>query len=76
MENKNKTSQLKLIHYGKHSEGYILKHGVMKEELLQSLTELQKLNMVQQNQMAIKQESRVLMLSEKARGDANPILLN
>ena len=36
--------------------------------------ELVKLSTARQNQMH-EQESRVLMLSEKARGDANPILL-
>ncbi|MGM9925060.1 MAG: Fe-S cluster assembly protein SufD [Bacillus sp. (in: firmicutes)] len=63
-----------IIHYGKHSEGYILKHGVMKESASSIFNGIGKIEHGATKSNA-EQESRVLMLSEKARGDANPILL-
>lgn len=61
-------------HYGKNSEGYILKHGVMKEAAQSIFNGIGKIEHGASKSNA-EQESRVLMLSEKARGDANPILL-
>lgn len=64
----------KVIHWGKHSEGYILKHGVMKDEASSIFNGIGKIEHGATKSNAV-QESRVLMLNEKARGDANPILL-
>jgi Fe-S cluster assembly protein SufD len=63
-----------VIHHGKHSEGYILKHGVMKESASSIFNGIGKIEHGATKSNA-EQTSRVLMLSEKARGDANPILL-
>ncbi|MFJ7994028.1 Fe-S cluster assembly protein SufD [Peribacillus frigoritolerans] len=63
-----------IIHYGKRSEGYILKHGVMKDSASSIFNGIGKIEYGATKANA-EQESRVLMLSEKARGDANPILL-
>ncbi|MCA1031604.1 Fe-S cluster assembly protein SufD [Bacillus timonensis] len=63
-----------VIHHGKHSEGYILKHGVMKDSASSVFNGIGKIEHGASKSNA-EQESRVLMLSEKARGDANPILL-
>ncbi|UQD53218.1 Fe-S cluster assembly protein SufD [Bacillus methanolicus] len=64
----------KVIHFGKHSEGYILKHGVVKDSATSVFNGIGKIEHGASKSNA-EQESRVLMLSEKARGDANPILL-
>ncbi|WP_019413391.1 Fe-S cluster assembly protein SufD [Paenisporosarcina sp. TG20] len=64
----------KIIHWGKHSEGYILKHGVMKDEASSIFNGVGKIEHGATKANAV-QESRILMLNEKARGDANPILL-
>ncbi|MGG3888092.1 Fe-S cluster assembly protein SufD [Metabacillus fastidiosus] len=63
-----------VIHFGKNSEGYILKHGVMKDSASSIFNGIGKIEHGATKANA-EQESRVLMLSEKARGDANPILL-
>lgn len=64
----------KVIHWGKHTDGHILKHGVMKDEASSIFNGIGKIEYGATKSNAV-QESRVLMLSEKARGDANPILL-
>jgi Fe-S cluster assembly protein SufD len=64
----------KVVHFGKNSEGYILKHGVMKDSASSIFNGIGKIEHGATKSNAV-QESRVLMLSEKARGDANPILL-
>ncbi|MFA1642894.1 Fe-S cluster assembly protein SufD [Chryseomicrobium imtechense] len=64
----------KVIHWGKNSEGQILKHGVMKDAASSIFNGIGKIEHGASKSNA-EQESRVLMLSEKARGDANPILL-
>jgi Fe-S cluster assembly protein SufD len=64
----------KVVHFGKHTEGYILKHGVMKDEATSIFNGIGKIEHGASKSNA-EQESRVLMLSDKARGDANPILL-
>jgi Fe-S cluster assembly protein SufD len=64
----------KVVHFGKHTEGYILKHGVMKDSATSIFNGIGKIEHGATKSNA-EQESRVLMLSEKARGDANPILL-
>ncbi|MBD1380799.1 Fe-S cluster assembly protein SufD [Metabacillus arenae] len=63
-----------VVHFGKHSEGYILKHGVSKDNATSIFNGIGKIELGASKSNA-EQESRVLMLSEKARGDANPILL-
>lgn len=64
----------KVVHFGKGSEGYILKHGVMKDSASSIFNGIGKIEHGASKANA-EQESRVLMLSDKARGDANPILL-
>ncbi|HJV18160.1 MAG TPA: Fe-S cluster assembly protein SufD [Bacillales bacterium] len=64
----------KVVHYGKHTEGYILKHGVMKDSATAIFNGIGKIEHGAAKSNA-EQESRVLMLSDKARGDANPMLL-
>lgn len=64
----------KVVHFGKNSKGYILKHGVMKEKASSIFNGIGKIEHGASKSDA-QQESRVLMLSEGARGDANPILL-
>ncbi|MCC4722549.1 Fe-S cluster assembly protein SufD [Salinicoccus sp. RF5] len=68
----NFTTQI--IHYGKDSSGHILKHGVMKDSASSIFNGVGYIKHGATRSDA-QQESRVLMLSEKARGDANPILL-
>ncbi|WP_243299100.1 Fe-S cluster assembly protein SufD [Bacillus litorisediminis] len=64
----------KVVHFGKNSNGHILKHGVMKDKASSIFNGIGKIEHGASKSDA-QQESRVLMLSEKARGDANPILL-
>ena len=64
----------KVVHWGKNSEGYILKHGVMKDSASSIFNGIGKIEHGATKANA-EQESRVLMLSPQARGDANPILL-
>ncbi|UOE93681.1 Fe-S cluster assembly protein SufD [Alkalihalobacillus sp. LMS39] len=71
-QKQNFTTQI--FHHGKHSEGYILKHGVMREEATMIFNGITKIEHGATKSNG-EQTERVLMLSEKARGDANPILL-
>lgn len=64
----------KVVHHGKNSEGFILKHGVMKDSATSIFNGIGKIEHGATKANA-QQESRVLMLSENARGDANPMLL-
>ncbi|MYL33722.1 Fe-S cluster assembly protein SufD [Pontibacillus yanchengensis] len=63
-----------IVHYGKESEGYILQHGVMRDKASAIFNGVGKIEHGATKSNA-EQESRVLMLSKDARGDANPILL-
>ncbi len=63
-----------IFHYGKSSEGYILTHGVMKDSASSIFNGITKIEHGATKSNG-EQTERVLMLSEKARGDANPILL-
>lgn len=63
-----------IIHYGKDTEGHILKHGVVKDESIAIFNGIGKITNGAIGSNAV-QESRILMLSDRARGDANPILL-
>ena len=64
----------KIVHFGKYTESNILKHGVMKDSATTIFNGIGKIEHGASKSIA-EQESRVLMLSEKARGDANPMLL-
>lgn len=68
----NVTTQI--IHYGQDSIGHILKHGVMKDSATSIFNGVGYIKHGGTRSDA-QQESRVLMLSDRARGDANPILL-
>src|SRR5699024_8497283 len=59
---------------GKNTNGYILQHGVMKDSATTIFNGVSRIKYRSAETKAY-QESRVLMLSERARGDANPILL-
>lgn len=63
-----------ITHIGKHTEGFILNHAVMKDSASSIFNGIGKIEKGAEKSNAV-QESRVLMLSEKSRGDANPILL-
>lgn len=71
-QTQNFTAQI--VHFGTDTEGHILQHGVMKEKSTAIFNGIGKIEHGATRSNA-EQESRVLMLSEKARGDANPILL-
>lgn len=64
----------KIVSFGKDSDGHILQHGVMKESASAIFNGIGKIEHGATKSNA-EQESRVLMLSPNARGDANPILL-
>jgi Fe-S cluster assembly protein SufD len=64
----------KVVHFGKHTQGNILNHGVVKDSATSIFNGIGKIEHGASKSDA-EQTSRVLMLSEKARGDANPILL-
>lgn len=64
----------KTVHYGKDTEGQILQHGVLQERTAAIFNAIGKIEHGATRANA-EQESRVLMLSGDARGDANPILL-
>ncbi|MBB5173519.1 Fe-S cluster assembly protein SufD [Texcoconibacillus texcoconensis] len=63
-----------IVHYGKNSDGQILSHGVMKDRASSIFNGISKIEKGATKANG-EQTERVLMLSEKARGDANPILL-
>ncbi len=71
-QRQNFTSEI--VHWGMDTEGFILKHGVMKDASSSIFNGIGRIAKGATRANAV-QESRVLMLSEKARGDANPILL-
>jgi Fe-S cluster assembly protein SufD len=71
-QKQNFTSQI--FHYGKNSDSNILNHGVMKDSASAIYNGITKIEHGAQKANG-EQTQRVLMLSEKARGDANPILL-
>ncbi|WP_227937367.1 Fe-S cluster assembly protein SufD [Alkalihalobacillus deserti] len=71
-QKQNFTTQI--FHHGKHSEGHILKHGVMREAATAIFNGITKIEHGATKSNGVQTE-RILMLSERARGDANPILL-
>lgn len=64
----------RVTNYGRHSIGHILQHGVIRERATLTFNGIGHIIKGAKGADA-QQESRVLMLSDKARGDANPILL-
>jgi Fe-S cluster assembly protein SufD len=63
-----------VVHYGKRTEGQMLTHGVMKDSASSIFNGISKIEHGASKSNS-EQTERILMLSEKARGDANPILL-
>ncbi len=63
-----------IVHFGRNTEANILKRCVLKESATTIFNGIGKIEHGASKSNA-EQESRILMLSEKARGDANPILL-
>ncbi|PRO65546.1 Fe-S cluster assembly protein SufD [Alkalicoccus urumqiensis] len=63
-----------VVHFGKDTDGQILKHGVMRDQATSIFNGISKIEHGATKANG-EQTERVLMLSEKARGDANPILL-
>lgn len=64
----------RVTNYGHHSVGHILQHGVILERGTLTFNGIGHIIKGAKGADA-QQESRVLMLSDKARSDANPILL-
>lgn len=71
-QTQNFTSSIR--QFGKQTDAYILQRGVMKGAASAIFNAIGKIEHGGTKSNS-EQESRVLMLSEKARGDANPILL-
>lgn len=71
-QKQNFTSEI--VHWGMDTDGFILKHGVMKENASAIFNGIGRIAKGATRANAV-QESRILMLSERGRGDANPILL-
>ena len=71
--NKRKTLQQKSFISEKIQMANILQHGVMKDSATSIFNGIGKIEHGASKSNA-EQESRLLMLSEKARGDANPIV--
>ncbi|MFD1849371.1 Fe-S cluster assembly protein SufD [Oceanobacillus bengalensis] len=63
-----------IVQHGKATDGFILQRGVMKESATTIFNAIGKIEHGGTKGNS-EQESRVLMLSPNARGDANPILL-
>ncbi len=64
----------RVTNIGRHSIGHILQHGVVREQATLTFNGIGHILKGASGADA-QQESRVLMLSDKARGDVNPILL-
>lgn len=64
----------RVTNVGRHSIGHILQHGVIMDRATLTFNGIGHILKGAKGADA-QQESRVLMLSDKARGDANPILL-
>ncbi len=71
-QKQNFTSEI--VHWGLDTDGFILKHGVMKENSSAIFNGIGRIAKGATRANAV-QESRILMLGERGRGDANPILL-
>ncbi|MGM8365227.1 Fe-S cluster assembly protein SufD [Virgibacillus sp. W0181] len=64
----------KTVHFGKDTDGQILQRGIMKDNATAIFNAIGKIEHGATRANA-EQESRILMLSKRSRGDANPILL-
>ncbi|TLS38811.1 Fe-S cluster assembly protein SufD [Pseudalkalibacillus caeni] len=64
----------RVFHHGQNSESNLLVHGVMKDSASSIFNGITKIEHGAKKAFG-DQTQRVLMMSEKARGDANPILL-
>lgn len=64
----------RVTNYGKHTVGHILQHGVILDRATLTFNGIGHIIKGAKGADA-QQESRILMLSDSARGDANPILL-
>ncbi|WP_232696760.1 Fe-S cluster assembly protein SufD [Brevibacillus daliensis] len=64
----------KVQHYGTHTDSQMLSKGVMTDEAVAILNGITKIEKGAEKANG-EQAENILMLSEKARGDANPILL-
>lgn len=64
----------RVTNYGKHSIGHILQHGVILDRSTLTFNGIGHIIKGAKGADA-QQESRILMLSENAKGDANPLLL-
>ncbi|MGF3072906.1 SufB/SufD family protein [Facklamia sp. P13069] len=64
----------KISNYGNHSIGHINQRGVVLDQAVLTMNGIGKIFKNAKNADA-QQENRLLMLSDQARGDANPILL-
>lgn len=71
-QKQNFTSEI--VHWGLDTDAFILKHGVMKENSTAIFNGIGRIAKGATRSNAV-QESRILMLGERGRGDANPILL-
>lgn len=71
-QKQNFTSEI--VHWGLDTDAFILKHGVMKENSSAIFNGIGRIAKGATRSNAV-QESRILMLGERGRGDANPILL-
>lgn len=76
ISNKNNRQVLdsKINNYGSHSIGHIYQHGVALDQGTLTVNGIGKIHKRAKAADA-QQENRLLMLSDQARGDANPILL-
>ncbi|WHY91113.1 Fe-S cluster assembly protein SufD [Neobacillus cucumis] len=63
-----------VVHFGQHTQGNIMNHGVVKDSATTIFNGIGKIEHGASKSDA-EQTSRILILSDKARGDANPILL-
>ncbi|MFD0827167.1 Fe-S cluster assembly protein SufD [Neobacillus sp. M.A.Huq-85] len=64
----------RVVHFGQHTQGNIMNHGVVKDSATTIFNGIGKIEHGASKSDA-EQTSRILILSDKARGDANPILL-
>ena len=71
-QSQNFTNQI--FHHGQNSEGVLLVHGVQKDSASAIFNGVTKIEHGAKKSNG-EQTQRVLMMNEKARGDANPILL-
>ncbi|MDN6639570.1 MAG: Fe-S cluster assembly protein SufD [Tetragenococcus sp.] len=72
--NQNQVIDTRVTNKAPHSIGHILQHGIIRDRASLTFNGIGHI-LKGAKESDAQQESRVLMLSDKARGDANPILL-